>query len=58
MEIFFALLIYVNGELQPDRTVYYNNIDDCMYAARLLNTNTSVGAPRVSAQCLPQRRRP
>ena len=54
MKLFYALLVFVNGELQNERTVYFYSLDDCIYTARLLNTNTFLNGSKIDAQCLPE----
>ena len=54
MKLFYALLVFVNGELQGKRTVYFYSLYDCIEHARLLNMNTFINGSKVDAQCLPE----
>ena len=58
MKLMFALLIYVNSDLQPDRTTYWEKLETCMWYANKLNQNTITNNRIITAQCLPEWRKP
>lgn len=54
MKLVFALIIYFNGTLQPERTSFWIHIERCQYYANRLNNNTIINGKHVTAQCVPQ----
>lgn len=55
MILVFALLIYIDGDVQQDRTSYWIDIKRCIYHAEQINNNSLLrNGSIVTAICLPE----
>lgn len=55
MILVFALLVYIDGEIQQDRTSYWLDIQRCIYHAQKINDNESIrSGSLITAICLPE----